>query len=158
VTPAIIILEDATVPFELLSYSVGMRRGSIGEDAARALGLDPRAVFKTLLAKGSDESLVMTLIPVRDTLDMRALAMHIGVKRVQMATPSEAERATGYRLGGISPLGTRRSLPTVVDQVAYEFDKIYVSAGKRGLELGISPSNLIALTSGMTAVIRAAVS
>ncbi|UCH27169.1 MAG: Cys-tRNA(Pro) deacylase [Trueperaceae bacterium] len=153
-TPAVRCLERASTPYQLLTYRASSRRGSVGEEAARDLGLDPARVFKTLVVRSNTGSLALAIIPVKDALNLRRLARHLGVKTTDMASPAEAERATGYRLGGISPLATRRPLPTVVDEVALGLDTIYVSAGRRGLEIGLDPRDLIEATEATTAPIR----
>jgi Cys-tRNA(Pro)/Cys-tRNA(Cys) deacylase len=119
-------------------------------EAAEALGVSPDRIFKTLLGQ-SDEGLCVAVLPVSATLDLKALAAELGHKRVRMADPADAERATGYVVGGISPLGGRRRLPTVVDGSALRHPTIYVSAGRRGLQVELAPSDLIRLTGAKTA-------
>ena len=115
-----------------------------GLEAAEKLGLDPARVFKTLVAS-VDGALVVAIIPVADQLDLRSLG-----KRAAMAGQAEAERATGYVAGGISPLGQRRRLPTIVDSSALDHETIHVSAGRRGLELELAPHDLVTLTAAET--------
>jgi Cys-tRNA(Pro)/Cys-tRNA(Cys) deacylase len=113
------------------------------------LGVDPARVFKTLVAQ-ADEALVVGIVPVSRWLDLKALARAVGARRAAMAEPSAAQRATGYVLGGISPLGQRRGLPTVLDESALAHDTILVSAGRRGLDVELTPSDLVSLTSAIT--------
>ena len=117
-----------------------------------ALGLDPAQVFKTLLAD-VDGGLVVAVVPVDRSLDLKALAAAAGGKRAVMADPAAAERATGYVVGGISPLGQRRRLPTVVDASALEWATVLVSAGRRGLDVELAPADLVRLTNAVTAAV-----
>jgi len=123
---------------------------SFGMEAALALGLEPAQVFKTLLAD-VDGRLVVAVVPVDRSLDLKALAAAVRGKRAVMAEPADAERATGYVVGGISPLGQRRPLPTVVDASALEWATVLVSAGRRGLDVELAPADLVRLTSAVTA-------
>jgi len=147
-------LSAAGVPHTLRAYEHDPRardRGlSFGMEAAQALGLDPAQVFKTLLAD-VDGRLVVAVVPVDRSLDLKALAAAAGGKRAVMAEPAAAERATGYVVGGISPLGQRRRLPTVVDASATQWPTILVSAGRRGLDVELAPADLVALTGALTA-------
>lgn len=128
------------------------RRPSYGLDAAAALGLDPGRVFKTLVAS-VDDRLVAALVPVAGELDLKALAAALGGRRAAMAEPAEAERATGYVVGGISPLGQRRRLPTVLDASAPGWPTVFVSGGRRGLQLELAPADLALLTGAAVAPI-----
>lgn len=119
-------------------------------EAAQALGLDPAQVFKTLLAD-VDGALTVAVVPVDRSLDLKALAAAAGGKRAVMAEPAAAERATGYVVGGISPLGQRRRLPTVVDVSALDWATVLVSAGRRGLDVELAPAELVRLTGAVTA-------
>jgi Cys-tRNA(Pro)/Cys-tRNA(Cys) deacylase len=123
-------------------YEHDPRGGGYGLEAAAALGMPPERVFKTLIAE-VDERLVVAVVPVAGSLDLKALAGAAGGKKARMADPAAAERATGYVTGGISPIGQRRSLPAVLDATALTFDTILVSAGQRGLEIEIAPADLI---------------
>ena len=123
-----------------------------GEAAVAALGADPRQVFKTLVAR-VDGVLTVAVVPVSGTLDLKALATAVGGRRAVMADPADAERTTGYVLGGISPLGQRKALPTVVDASALDFATVLVSAGRRGLQVELPPADLIRLTKAGTAPI-----
>jgi Cys-tRNA(Pro)/Cys-tRNA(Cys) deacylase len=126
---------------------------SYGDEASIALGLSPDRVFKTLLVR-VDDRLVVAVVPVSGSLDLKALAATMGCKRAAMAEPADAERATGYVVGGISPLGTRTALPTAVDESATDDDLIYVSAGRRGLQVSLAPADLVRLTRATVAAIR----
>ena len=135
----------AGIAFKVLEYEHDAASASYGLEAAERLGLDPARVFKTLLAT-VDEKLCVCIVPVESQLDLRALG-----KRAAMADPREAQRATGYVVGGISPLGQRKRLRTVIDEAAFEHETIFVSAGRRGLELELAPADLAALTGADTA-------
>jgi Cys-tRNA(Pro)/Cys-tRNA(Cys) deacylase len=125
---------------------------SYGSEAAEAMGVPAERVFKTLLAD-VDGVLTVAVVPVAGQLDLKALAAAAGGKRAAMADPAVAERSTGYVLGGISPLGQRRPLPTVVDASALDHPTVYVSAGRRGLEVELAPAELIRLTRARSAPI-----
>jgi Cys-tRNA(Pro)/Cys-tRNA(Cys) deacylase len=151
-TPATVVLERAGVPFTMHPYHHDSSAPSFGLEAARALGVVPTRVFKTLLAEVDDE-LVVAVVPVSGSLDLKSLARAASGKRAVMAATSQAERATGYVVGGISPFGQRRRLPTIVDESAYGFPTVFVSAGRRGLDVEITPADLIRLTGAKTATI-----
>jgi Cys-tRNA(Pro)/Cys-tRNA(Cys) deacylase len=129
---------------------------SYGREAVDALRLEPATVFKTLVADAEGVGLVCAVVPVLMMLDLKALADAVGARRVRMADPAAAERATGYVVGGISPLGQKKQLPVVVDASALAFDRIYVSAGRRGLELSLAPMDLVKLARGRTGPIARA--
>ena len=141
-TPAIVAAERAGIAFTVHEYAHDPKAASYGLEAAEKLGVDPARVFKTLVAD-VDGVLTVAIVPVETQLDLKALG-----KRVTMADPKLAERTTGYAAGGISPLGQRKQLPTVIDESAVGFDTVYVSAGRRGLELELAPADLLALTGG----------
>lgn len=126
-----------------------------GLEAAHALGLDPACVFKTLVAE-VDGRLTVAVVPVSGQLDLKALAGAVGGRRAVMADVAVAERATGYVAGGISPLGQRQSLPTVVDETAWLYEEVYVSGGRRGLDVGLAPDDLVRLTHATVADISRA--
>ncbi|MDG9703959.1 Cys-tRNA(Pro) deacylase [Streptomyces sp. DH37] len=151
-TPATVAATRAGVDFALHSYEHDPAAPSYGEEAAEALGLDPGQVFKTLVAD-VDGTLTVAVVPVSGSLDLKALAAAVGGKRAAMADPAAAERTTGYVRGGISPLGQRRALPTVVDASVEEHATICVSAGRRGLEIELAPADLVKLTGAVTAPI-----
>lgn len=151
-TPATVAAAKAGIGFTTRSYPHAPAAPSYGAEAAEALGLDPRRVFKTLVAE-VDGVLTVAVVPVSASLDLKALASAAGGKRAAMADPAAAERTTGYVRGGISPLGQRRQLPTVLDESAAGLATMCVSAGRRGLEIELAPADLIALTAATTASI-----
>jgi Cys-tRNA(Pro)/Cys-tRNA(Cys) deacylase len=147
------VLEKAKVPHTLHPYDPDHPAGQgHGEAAVAALGADPRQVFKTLVAR-VDGVLTVAVVPVAGLLDLKALAAAVGGRKAVMADPADAERTTGYVVGGISPLGQRKALPTVVDASALEFGTVLVSAGKRGLQVELPPADLVRLTRARTAPI-----
>jgi Cys-tRNA(Pro)/Cys-tRNA(Cys) deacylase len=156
-TPAIDLLRKAGVAFEIHSYELpdhhghdSYERPRYGRDAAAALGVDPARMFKTLIAT-VDGRLVAAVVPVDRDLDLKRLATALGARRASLADPAEAERATGYVVGGISPLGGRRRMPTLIDRSAMDHPTVYVSAGRRGVQLSIAPDDLVRV-SGATLV------
>ena len=146
-TPATVALERAGVAFTQHAYEHDPAATSYGMEAAEVLGLDPATVFKTLLAE-VDGRLVVAIVPVTGQLDLKALAASVGGKRAAMADPAVAERSTGYVVGGISPIGQRKRLTTVLDATALDQPTVYVSGGKRGLDLGLDPRDLVTLLDG----------
>ena len=152
-TPATVALTRANVPFTVHAYDHDPAAESYGLEAAELLGLDPERVFKTLFTS-VDGSLVVGIVPVSGQLDLKAVAAAVGGKRATMADPAAAERASGYVVGGISPIGQKRAHPTVLDVSALEHETIYVSGGKRGLDLEIAPADLVRVTRATTAAIR----
>lgn len=151
-TPATVALTQAGVTFTVHAYDHHPGAASYGLEAVEALGLDAARVFKTLVAS-VDGHLVVAVVPVAGSLDLKALASAAGGKRGEMADPALAERTTGYVLGGISPLGQRRPLPTVLDDSARGHSTIHVSGGRRGLEVELAPEDLVRLTDATTAAI-----
>jgi Cys-tRNA(Pro)/Cys-tRNA(Cys) deacylase len=152
-TPAVRALERAKVAHTLHPYDTEHPSDQgHGEAAVAALGADPRQVFKTLVAR-VDGVLTVAVVPVAGTLDLKALAAAAGGRKATMADPADAERTTGYVLGGISPLGQRKALPTVVDESALGFATVMVSAGRRGLQVELAPADLVRLTRARTAAI-----
>ncbi|MGD1217961.1 Cys-tRNA(Pro) deacylase [Streptomyces krungchingensis] len=149
-TPATVALTDAGVAFTVHSYEHDPSHPSYGEEAAEAMGVSPERVFKTLVAD-VDGALVVAVVPVAGSLDLKALATAVGGKRAAMADPAAAERTTGYVRGGISPLGQRKRLRTVLDSSAAAHATICVSAGRRGLEVELSPDDLAKLTDAVSA-------
>jgi len=139
-TPATTAARKAGVEHRVHEYAHDPSAPSYGMEAAEALGLDPACVFKTLVAD-LDGTLTVCIVPVAHELDLRSLG-----KRARLADTAKAERTTGYVAGGISPLGQRRALPTLVDDSALEHPTIHVSAGRRGLEIELAPGDLVALT------------
>ncbi|MFH8804724.1 Cys-tRNA(Pro) deacylase [Streptomyces sp. NPDC017936] len=151
-TPATVTLTSAGVDFTVHAYDHDPGHPSYGEEAAEAMGVSPDRVFKTLVAD-VDGTLTVAVVPVAGTLDLKALASAVGGKRAAMADPALAERTTGYVRGGISPLGQRKKLPTVLDDSANAHATICVSAGRRGLEVELSPTDLTRLTEAVLAPI-----
>ena len=150
-TPAVTAARRAGIDFHVLQYDAGDSGEPYGIGAARALGIAPERVFKTLVVDLSGKSLAVAIIPVAARLDLKAVASALGAKRATMAEPAAAERATGYVLGGISPLGQRRRLPFVIDESALGFDRMHVSGGRRGLEIGLAPNDLVGLVGAVVA-------
>ena len=153
-TPALVILQRSGVDFSVHTYAHDPAAESFGMEAAESLGLDPATVFKTLLAE-VDRSATVAIVPVTGQLDLKGLAAARGGKRARMMEVAAAERLTGYVAGGISPLGQRKALPTVVDASAAGLPTIYVSGGQRGLDIGIAPQDLVQLTGATYAKIAA---
>lgn len=151
-TPATVALSKAKVEFTTHAYDHDPAAKSYGLEAAEALGLAPEQVFKTLLVE-VDGKLTVGVVPVDKQLDLKAIAAAAGGKKAVMADPAAAERTTGYVVGGISPIGQKRALPTVVDATATDHDTVYVSGGRRGLDIGLAPKDLIAITNARTAPI-----
>lgn len=144
-TPAIVAAQGAGVSFEVLAYAHDPAAPSYGREAAEALGVPAAQVLKTLVVQAEGGKLAVALVPVAATLDLKAMADAIGAKKVAMADVASAERSTGYVVGGISPLGQRRALPTVIDASAEGHARVYVSAGRRGLEIALAPGDLARL-------------
>ncbi|MFI6596718.1 Cys-tRNA(Pro) deacylase [Nonomuraea sp. NPDC050536] len=149
-TPATVALTKAKAEFTLHPYDHDPGAQAYGEEAADALGVPYDRIFKTLVAE-VESGLAVAVVPVSGKLDLKALAAALKSKRAAMADAAKVERVTGYVLGGISPLGQRKQLPTVVDASALDFETIYFSAGKRGLQIETAPTNLITLTRAVTA-------
>jgi len=154
VTPATVALRAAGIPFTEHAYGHDPANTNFGLEAASALGLDPDRVFKTLLAE-VDGSLVVGIVPVTGKLDLKRLAAAVGRKRAAMADPAVAERRTGYVVGGISPIGQKTAHRTVLDETAELWDTIYVSGGRRGLDLELAPADLVRATGAIVADIAA---
>ena len=152
-TPATALLTAQRVAFTLHPYDVSPEAPNYGALVAHALAVAPGKVFKTLVAE-VDGALVVAVVPVTGDLDLKALAQAAGGKRAVLAERAVAERSSGYVRGGISPLGQRKKLPTVVDSTALTLDRIFVSAGRRGLQVALAPADLIRLTEAVTAAIR----
>lgn len=152
-TPATMALTRAGIAFTLRAYDHHPGAESYGLEAATALGVEPERVLKTLLVS-VDGSLVVGIVPVSGQLDLKAVAAAVGGKRAEMADPTLAERTTGYVVGGISPMGQRKQLPTVLDESALGFDTVLVSGGRRGLDLELSPHDLVRVTGATVAAIR----
>jgi Cys-tRNA(Pro)/Cys-tRNA(Cys) deacylase len=163
-TPAILALDRARVAYVVLEYDAGgplpgpatggprERHLGYGERTAAALGIDPARIHKTLIAS-VDGHLVAAIVPVDRELDLKALAAAVGGRRAEMADPAAAERSTGYVVGGISPFGQKRRLPTVVDEGALGHDTLLVSGGRRGLQVELAPADVVRLTGAEVAAI-----
>lgn len=147
-TPAINALKKAKIHFDIHEYQHNPDAESYGEEAAAALGLNPDEVFKTLLVSlsGHKSNLAVAVIPVSQRLNLKSIAKALGAKKADMADPKEAERSTGYVVGGISPVGQKKALPTVIDASAEQFARINVSAGRRGLEVSLAAQDLASVT------------
>lgn len=154
-TPATVALTAAGVPYTVHAYEHDPSHPSYGEEAAEAMNVSPDRVFKTLVAE-VDGELTVAVVPVAGSLDLKALAAAVGGKRATMADPAAAERTTGYVRGGISPLGQRKRLRTVLDSSASAHPTICVSAGRRGLEAELSPNDLTKLTEAISAPVARA--
>lgn len=149
-TPAINLVKKKKVVHKVHEYKHDASNQHYGQEAAQVLGQDPKQVFKTLLVSlnGEEKTLAVTIIPVDQQLNLKLAAKALGVKKAEMAKPEIAEKVTGYVVGGISPLGQKKRLPTLIHESAKTFDAIYVSAGKRGLELEMAAQDIATLTSG----------
>lgn len=154
-TPATLALTRAGIRFEVHAYEHAPTAPSFGLEAAEALGVSADRVFKTLCAE-LDGRLCVGIVPVSAQLDLKALAAALGGKRATMADPRDAERATGYVVGGISPIGQRRRLPTVLDDSAGRYETVFVSAGRRGLDVELRPADLLRAVEGSSASIARA--
>jgi Cys-tRNA(Pro)/Cys-tRNA(Cys) deacylase len=157
-TPALAALIDADVPHEVLKFEHDARERSFGGEAVRALttdgGVAPEQIYKTLIIVVPD-GLAVAILPALARLSLKAAAAALGAGKAAMADQRAAERATGYVLGAISPLGQRTQLPTVVDSDALGWERMYVSAGRRGWDVAVAPIDLIRLTGAVTAEIQA---
>ncbi|MFL9583061.1 Cys-tRNA(Pro) deacylase [Stenotrophomonas sp. AB1(2024)] len=155
-TPAINLLKKLGIAHQILGYHHDANACSYGGEAAQQLGLDPALVFKTLLASTEKHELLVAIVPVSGTLDLKALADAAGCRKCEMAAVGTAQRATGYLVGGISPLGQKKKHRTFIDASAQVLPAMHVSAGRRGLEVALAPGDLIALTEGRLADIARA--
>lgn len=151
-TQATLALGQAGVAFTAHTYGHDPSAPSFGLEAAAALGLAPHEVFKTLLAM-VDGAPVVAVLPVDRSLDLKALAAVLGARRAEMAEPATAQRLTGYVVGGISPIGQRKALVTVIDESAVLLDRMYVSGGRRGFDIGLAPDDLQSVTGAVFAAI-----
>ena len=151
-TPATVALAKLGISFEARSYQHDAAVNDFGREAAEALGVPAERVFKTLLAD-ADGTLVVGIVPVSGKLDLKALAAAVGARKAVMADPALAERKTGYVVGGISPIGQRTRLRTVLDESALGFDTVLVSGGRRGFDIELAPEELLRATAGATAPI-----
>lgn len=151
-TPATVALTGAGIAFTLHPYEHHGDGTGYGDEAAEQLDVDRRRIFKTLVADVGGK-LTVAVVPVANQLDLKALARACGAKKAQLADPQAATRSTGYVLGGISPIGQRTSLPTVIDTSSADFPTIFVSAGRRGLQVELSPADLVTITGATVAAI-----
>jgi Cys-tRNA(Pro)/Cys-tRNA(Cys) deacylase len=153
-TPATALLAGQQVAHHLHPYEHDPRTEGYGEEAAASLGVEPARLFKTLIAT-VDGKLACAVVPVSGRLDLKAFAASLGGKKAELADPSAAARATGYVVGGISPLGQKTRLRVVIDESALAFETVFASAGKRGLQMELAPADLIRLASATVAPIAA---
>ncbi|AEG10323.1 ybaK/ebsC protein [Shewanella baltica OS183] len=155
-TPAVQLAKKAKIAFEILEYSHDPHCAAYGEEAANTLGLEPAQVFKTLLVAIDKvhAPIAVALVPVDHQLNLKAVAKCLGQKKLQMADAELAQKSSGYLVGGISPLAQKKQLPTLIDASAQAFDRIYVSAGRRGLEISLAATDLAKLCKGEFADIK----
>jgi len=154
-TPATVALTTAHIAFSIHEYVHDPRSGSYGLEAAAALGLLADQVFKTLITN-VDAAPTVAIVPVNCTLDVKLLAAALGGRKAELADPAVAQRLTGYVVGGISPIGQRKLLPTVLDESALLWDMVYVSGGRRGMDIGLAPADLVDITNAITTAISRA--
>ncbi|WP_019606541.1 Cys-tRNA(Pro) deacylase [Teredinibacter turnerae] len=147
-TPGINLVKKSKVTHKVHSYEHDPGAASYGLEAAEKLSIDPRQVFKTLVVKLDGDTLAVGVVPVVEKLNMKLIAKAAGAKKAAMAEPADVERTTGYVLGGVSPLGQKKRLKTFVDSSAKNLSTIFVSAGRRGLEIELSPRDLLNLVNG----------
>ena len=155
-TPATQVVSAAGVTYALHSYDHDPGVASYGLEAADRMGVSPKRVAKTLVAsvtRSTRPELIVGVVPVDGQLDLKALAAVVGSKRAEMALPVDVERSTGYVLGGVSPLGQRKKLTTVIDSSLLGYDTVFVSAGRRGLEIELSPKDLVSMASAAVAAV-----
>lgn len=157
-TPAVVALQQAGVPFSINEYHHEDGLRDYGMEAATALGLDPDQVFKTLVISGDGPGgaeVAVAIVPVSTKLSLKAAGAALSLKRVEMCDPAVAQRLTGYVLGGISPFGQKKRLRTVIDETSQLYDTVYVSGGRRGLDVGVGPDDLVAVLDATVADITA---
>lgn len=144
-TPATLALTKAGIPFSVHAYEHDPAQRNFGKETAAALNIDPRRLFKTLIVS-VDGKLAVGVVAVAEQLDLKAFAAALGGKRAELANAAVAERSSGYVVGGISPISQRMPLRTIVDESALQFTTVYVSAGKRGLQVELAPGDLVKAT------------
>ncbi|MCW5720198.1 MAG: Cys-tRNA(Pro) deacylase [Devosia sp.] len=149
-TPATAALTKAGIPFALAQYDYDPNAERVGLQAAEAMGVSPAEVFKTLMAE-LDGKPVCAIVPSDEEVNMKKLAAALGGKSAQMMRPADAERLTGYKVGGISPLGQRKPVPTALDELATLYDEIFLNGGQRGLQIRIKPADLVKALDCVTA-------
>ena len=154
-TPAVNAAKKARIAYTLHSYEHDPAAVSYGTEAAEKMGVEPAQVFKTLVAELDAKRFAVAVVPVSGMLSLKRLAEAAGAKKAKMADGADVERMSGYVLGGVSPLGQKKRLETFIDATARDFPTIYVSAGRRGLEIALSPEDLQALTGAAFAPISA---
>jgi Cys-tRNA(Pro)/Cys-tRNA(Cys) deacylase len=152
-TPAINLVKKAGIPFSIHEYSHDPAHKSFGLEAAEKMGVAPTRVFKTLIVVSETKQLLVAIVPVSAMLNMKQIAKAAGTKKAAMAAAADVQRSSGYVLGGVSPLGQKKSLRTFIDASAQTFDSIFVSAGRRGLEIELAAADLAKLTRGSFASI-----
>lgn len=152
-TPAINLLKKEEIPHTIHKYKHDPKTASYGLEAAEKLGLDPNRVFKTLVVETDTKELAVAILPVNNMLNLKKIAKALGAKKSVMANPRLVEKNTGYILGGVSPLGQKKPHKTTIDSTAKNFDTIFISAGRRGLDIEINPGDLEKLTSATLAEI-----
>lgn len=147
-TPGILAARKAKVSYTVHEYQHDPAAESYGTEAAEKMGVDPDRVFKTLVVNIDGKALAVAVLPVTHLLSLKLIARAAGAKKAAMADKLDVQRSTGYVLGGVSPLGQKKRLPTYIDVSAQQFDTVFVSAGKRGLEIELPPADLAGLTNG----------
>lgn len=145
-TPGVLAVRRADVDYAVHEYDHDPKAGSYGLEAAEKLGVDPAAVFKTLVIELDGGEAAVAVLPVLRNLDLKAAAAALGAKKARMGDPKKIQRITGYVLGGVSPLGQKKALRTVIDETARTLERIYVSGGRRGLDISLPPADLAGLT------------
>lgn len=145
-TPAVAQAQKAKIPYDLHPYDHDPAVRAFGSEAAEKLGLPEDVIFKTLVVEVQGLGLAVAVVPVAGNLDTKAFAKALGKKKAAMADKALVERTTGYLTGGVSPMGQKKALPTIIDESAADLDRIYVSAGRRGLQISLSPQDLSSLT------------
>lgn len=143
-TPATLALSKANIPFTLATYDYDPNAERVGLQAAEAIGVPPGEVFKTLMLE-LDGKPVCAIVPSDEEVNMKKLAAALGGKSAHMMKPADAERLTGYKVGGISPLGQRKRVPTALDELAMLYDEIFLNGGQRGLQIRIKPADLVSV-------------